>query len=158
MTVWPLYVAASAATIGFAALSLPRDRHDRQIAAWALFACCLAYNLAHWHRSSIMYPVMDVALGYLFLTLYMNNPKGWKLHLFGICLLMAVAHVTYQSALLFNLQIGYAYRTVLNALFVCQLWIVSKDGMKRGINRCRDMLGGIGVLRVYGFSRSKADS
>lgn len=148
--IWLLYAAASAATIWFAAFSLS-DRERRKVVAWALLYGCLVCNLAHMHRESIFYPIVDAALGYLFLCLWIDRPEKWLAQLFGAVMLMTLAHVAYQSALLLGIQIGYAYRTVLNGLFLCQLWIVAKDGLPRGM----DCIGRIAVhaWRVgrYGF-------
>jgi len=156
--IWAVYGLASAAAIGLAALSPVRDRTDKGNAALVLFSGWAASNIGYWHYLPIAYPLIDALIGYVFLRLWLDGARAWAIQLFALVILQCVAHVAYQAALLIGINTGYVYRTVLNALFVCQLWIVSKDGIRRGIDRIgRSVVHVRGnVLRVHGFSRGKA--
>lgn len=158
MTIWPLYGIASVAALGLASISNNSERHGRTVMALGLFSGWCAYKIMRLNHISPSYPVIDLTLCYLAFMLWIERPQRWVQYIYLTLLAQMACHVIYQLALYQDIKIGYAYRAALNALFVCQLWIVKGDGGQRGLDYLhrRFVFGRGGVLRRHGFARSKA--
>lgn len=154
MLIPALYGIASAATIWFAALSL-RERDAKTLAAIVLFAGWMTYNLSNEFSTDLFWPIMDALFGAIFATMWIERPSTWKARVFACLMLQCVCHVAYHLALAFDVYIGYGYTAALNALFLCQLLIVSNDGMRRGWNLFSDWCAAIlDRNRGYGIGAS----
>lgn len=129
MHITVLFGLMSAAAVWLAALSYS-DRRDRTIAATFLMAAWLLANLSLGHR--LLWPIMDSMFGTMFILWWIDSPRPWKIYLFWLFLVQSLCHVAYHLALAFGGNVGYCYTAALNALFVCQLLVVSSDGIKRG--------------------------
>jgi len=125
----------SAAAVWLAALSYV-DRQARTIAATFLMATWALSSLSLELR--LLWPIMDTAFGGMFIMWWVDKPKMWKLGLFALFVMQSVCHVVYHAALAFGGNVGYCYTAALNALFICQLLVVSSDGIKRGRDLCID--------------------
>lgn len=132
---------ASAATIGFAALSL-RERDVKTLAGIVLFTGWMIANISG-HQHNLFWPIMDALFGAIFATMWIERPSAWRARVFACLMLQCVCHVAYHIALAFDVYIGYGYTAALNALFLCQLLIVSNDGMRRGWNLFSDWCAAI---------------
>lgn len=143
------YGVISAAALGFAALSLS-ERSARVISSGILGISCLLSN-ASAGTSELLWPVMDSLLGAFFILWWLDAPNMWKIRLFALFMMQSACHVVYYAALAFGLDVGYCYTAALNALFVCQLYVVSSDGIRRGRDHVgswsADILSG---ARAYG--------
>lgn len=140
---------ASAATVMVAAFSL-RERHAKTVAGVMLFIGWIAANITGY-ANNIFWPVMDAILGALFLMAWIEQRSHWKLELFVLFVAQDACHSIYHIALAVGPNIGYGYVAALNALFLCQLWVVASDGAGRGWNFMCGWLGSFSSR--YGFDR-----
>lgn len=143
-----LFGFMSAAAVWLAALSYI-DRKARTIAATFLMATWALSSLSLELR--LLWPIMDATFGTLFILWWIDNPRSWKIYLFWLFLMQSLCHAAYHIALAFGGNVGYCYTAALNALFVCQLLVVSSDGIKRGRGMCVGWVAG-------NFSRALPDA
>lgn len=133
MHITVLFGLMSAAAVWLAALSYS-DRQARTIAATFLMAAWLLANVSFGTR--LLWPIMDATFETLFILWWIDNPRSWKIYLFWLFLMQSLCHAAYHIALAFGGNVGYCYTAALNALFVCQLLVVSSDGIKRVRGMC----------------------
>lgn len=140
----------SAAAFGLAALSR-RQRRAKTIAGCALFAGWALANATNSQEAELVWPIMDAFLGCGFMLAWVDAPARWKIQLFGLFMMQTMCHVCYHVALALGANFGYGYTAALNALFLCQLWVVGSDGAQRGRDYLRDWIASSASrLRPYG--------
>lgn len=147
------YGTASAATIGFAALSRS-DRGARTAAATALFLLFLAANQTRDEDVRIWWIVLDGCMMVAVILSWVDCPRKWKAHLYGLYMAQMACHVVYYTALHMGGHIGYAYTAALNLLFLCQLWTVGGSGVKRAWNDYRNWFPPARVWRMGNVCRA----
>jgi hypothetical protein len=148
-----LYGLASAATIGFAALSPLEYRSERMHMALVLAFGWAACNQFYFADTEFLNVLADAFVVYVAGALWLERPDRWKILIAALSFAAMGFHVVYQAALASGLNIRYCYHAALNALFVCQLLAVSDMGFKRGLHLLSDMLRRSIVLRAPGLAR-----
>lgn len=136
-----LFGIASAATVTVAAFSL-RERQAKTVAGAILLTGWAIANMTGYGHN-IFWPVMDALLGALFLMAWIERPSHWKIELFTLFVAQTVCHSGHHIALALGFDFGYGYVAALNALFLCQLWVIASDGAERGWNIMRDRINAV---------------
>lgn len=148
------YGIASAAAFGFAALSTS-ERPCKMTVAATILAGWAVSNATNNADQDVIWPIMDTLIAMSIALAWIDWPTAWKARLFVLFIMQSLCHVAYHTALVFGLGVGYGYTAALNALFVCQLWVVSSDGVKRGRDYLRDWFAGFhGRTRHHGIGPS----
>lgn len=150
-----LYGIASAATIGFAALSPLEHRSERMRMALALAFGWAACNQFYFADTEFLNVLADAFVVYVAGALWLERPDRWKMLIAVVSFVAMGFHVVYQAALASGLNIRYCYHAALNALFVCQLLAVSDMGFKRGLHIIDGHIRGFSFLRVHGMARAR---
>jgi hypothetical protein len=148
-----LYGVASAATIGFAALSPLEHRSERIRMALVLGFGWAACNQFYFADTEFLNVLVDAFIIYVGGAMWLEHADRWKALIVVVSFIALAFHVIYQAALAGGLNIRYCYHAALNALFVCQLLAVSDMGFKRGLHLFTDMLRRSIVLRIAGMAR-----
>lgn len=119
------------------------------LAGWAVG------NATNADGQDAIWPIMDAIISMSIALAWVENPTFWKAKIFILFIAQCVCHVAYHVALAFDARIGYCYTAALNALFLCQLWVVSSDGIERGRDYMRDWFADFhGRDRAYAFRAS----
>lgn len=121
---------ASAATVWFAALP-SFDAKRRTFIASMVFAGWATCNLSHLGGQFQWWIAFDTVMGLTCIIMWRQRRMVWLRHLYYLYILQLALHCIYQTALAFGSNIGYAYVAALNILFLCQLYILGKDGVGR---------------------------